>query len=111
MLIMGSVYCTYSAYFLSRDFELIHDFFSICIGLIYVGLACSFTKSNLRNASKIRSFQTNNSAMQEAILLKMQMIRWVTWTALCFCLTKFCGFALVNLLVDKFTRAHTHCIL
>lgn len=111
MLIMGFVYCTYSAFFLSRDFELVQKFFSICIGLIYLGLAYSFTMSNLDNAKKVRSHQENNIILQEAIFLKMHIIRWVTWAALGFCLTKVCDFALVNLLIDKTSKAHAHCIL
>ena len=71
---------------------------SVCIGILYTYLAYSFTRNNLINARKVQNeLQDGGSEMLgESFRLKAQMIKWITWAALGFCMTKIADFFLID---------------
>lgn len=51
------------------------------------------------------------NVMREAFLMKAQMITWISFAALGFCVTKFLDFALANMLDDSYAKARCRIVL
>lgn len=49
--------------------------------------------------------------MREAFVMKRQMIKWIAFSALGFCMTKFFDFAMINMLDDSFAKARARIVL
>ena len=51
------------------------------------------------------------NVMRDSFIMKKTMIKWITYAALGFCLSKFFDFALVNLLSDSWAKQRARLIL
>jgi hypothetical protein len=55
-MIMGGVYLTYSAYFLSVDFEVIYIIMNILLLLVYLALAFTYGRNCKANMGSINAY-------------------------------------------------------
>lgn len=79
-MIMGGVYLTYSAYFLSVDFETIYIIMNCVMVALYGGLAFVYAKNSLENISLCNSYinemvDGEANIMRDSLLIKRTMLR------------------------------------
>lgn len=79
-MIMGGVYLTYSAYFLSVDFSTIYAIMNTCMVLLYGGLGYVYAKNCLENYRTCSTYVDNmvdgeENIMRESLILKKQMLK------------------------------------
>lgn len=79
-MIMGGVYLTYSAYFLSVDFATIYFIMNFVMVALYGTLAYVYGKNSLENCSNCKSYiqemvEGEPNIMHESLLLKSVMLK------------------------------------
>ena len=78
-MIMGAVYLSYSAYFLSADFVGIKKFMRVIIVILYLGLGITNVKNLRENLITFRNYiaqnvRDNNLVMIPAMKLKFSIL-------------------------------------
>lgn len=79
-MIMGGVYLTYSAYFLSVDFVTIYIIMNLVMVTLYSGLAYVYAKNSLENCNTCNNFllemaDVEEFPMRDSLLIKRTMLR------------------------------------
>jgi hypothetical protein len=93
-LVMGVIYLTYSAYFLSSDFDTMTEFINFTLAVIYAVLGVQNYKS-LQDQLKIIRMLRNQAdeaipvAFLESISLKKKMLIGLKWVLILFFLPRF----------------------
>lgn len=106
-MIMGGVYLTYSAYFLSVDFETIYIIMNCVMVALYGGLAYVYARNSLENISLCNSYinemvDGEANIMRDSLLIKRTMLRWICVGSTGFCLTKIILYGVINNMGDEF---------
>ena len=73
-MIMGGVYLTYSAYFLSLDFKTIFLIMNILILLVYLALAFTYYRNCRLNMDSIKTHLDEMAGEQEGVGLQASLL-------------------------------------
>lgn len=106
-MIMGGVYLSYSAYFLSVDFRVIYIIMNVLMSILYASLGVIFIKNCVENIKLCESYlaeMVNGEAniMQDSLQVKKTMIKWIGVGAAGFCFTKILLYGIINNMEDEF---------
>lgn len=106
-MIMGGVYLTYSAYFLSIDFIYIYYTMNAVMVCLYFGLAYTYGKNCYENIKTCNSYinemvDGEPNIMGESLILKRKMLKWISVGSVGFCLTKVLLYGVINNMMDDY---------
>lgn len=106
-MIMGGVYLSYSAYFLSVDFRVIYVIMNVLMTLLYATLGFIFVKNcyeniNLCNSYLVEMVDGEANVMKESLVIKKSMLRYICVGSAGFCFTKILLYAVINNMQDEF---------
>eukprot|EP00347_Sterkiella_histriomuscorum_P011895 403370686 len=106
-MIMGAVYLTYSAYFLSADFIGISYFMKGLMAVLYLGLGLVNLKNLRETINMIKGYQTQsmrdnpNDIMLPALKLKETILKRFTVMMLGYFILKIIKYGLISFLGDE----------
>lgn len=104
-MIMGATYLTYSAYFLSSDFQSVRGFMNFLMGALYLGLLAGAGKHIVSNLKVIAHAQNlpDNEAYAGALALKRKMYKSYGRLLVVYLLVKVVFFMIINTAGDEIT--------
>ena len=78
-MIMGGVYLSYSAYFLSLDFKTIFTVMNIIMTCVYLALAVTYGRNCFANMKRVKAYLTemgrDENIMRESLEIKYTMLK------------------------------------
>lgn len=106
-MIMGGVYLTYSAYFLSLDFITIFIIMNCVMVPVYGALAYVYSKNCWENMKSCKVYldemaEGEPMLMQDSLKLKYFMLKWICIGSVGFCITKILLYGVIRNLWDDF---------
>ena len=106
-MIMGGVYLSYSAYFLSVDFRVIYVIMNVLMTVLYLSLGIIFIKNCRENIKLCQSYliemvEGEANVMRDSLMVKKTMMRWICVGSAGFCFTKILLYGIINNMQDEF---------
>jgi len=104
-MIMGGVYLTYSAYFLSLDFSTIYTIMNVIMVLLYSGIGITYAKNCRDNIKRVQANllimrDNDENIMRDSLLIKKTMLRYILLGTTLFCTTKALDYGIACNLKD-----------
>lgn len=104
-MIMGGVYLSYSAYFLSVDFRVIYVIMNVLMTVLYLSLGIIFIKNCRENIKLCQSYliemvEGEANVMRDSLMVKKTMMRWICVGSAGFCFTKILLYGIINNMQD-----------
>jgi hypothetical protein len=106
-MIMGGVYLTYSAYFLSVDFVTIYIIMNGIMVVLYAAIGYVYIKNSRDNISLCNSYlqemrDGEANIMRDSLVIKKSMLKWICIGTGGFCLNKILLYSIINNMRDQF---------